>query len=101
MPCGLRFEKLLWSKGVSLVAGIDEAAPKQLFQQGIDARPRKNDARVVPAQLEGDALQRMRRTFHDLLAGRNRARKHDLVQGLVHASRLRESAGRRSMLHLT
>ena len=25
MPCGLRFEKLLWSKGVSLVAGIDEA----------------------------------------------------------------------------
>jgi ribonuclease HII len=25
MPCGLRFEKLLWSKGVSLVAGVDEA----------------------------------------------------------------------------
>jgi ribonuclease HII len=25
MSCGLRFEKLLWSKGVSLVAGIDEA----------------------------------------------------------------------------
>jgi ribonuclease HII len=25
MPCGLRFEKHLWSKGVSLIAGIDEA----------------------------------------------------------------------------
>src|ERR1700739_1227038 len=25
MPCGLRYEKHLWSKGVTLIAGIDEA----------------------------------------------------------------------------
>jgi ribonuclease HII len=44
MPCGLRFEKLLWSKGVPLVAGIDEAG------RGPLAGPVVAAAAVLPAE---------------------------------------------------
>jgi ribonuclease HII len=44
MPCGLRFEKHLWSSGVPLVAGIDEAG------RGPLAGPVVAAAAVLPAE---------------------------------------------------
>jgi len=43
MPCNLRFEKLLWAKGIPLVAGIDEAG------RGPLAGPVVAAAVIVPA----------------------------------------------------
>jgi ribonuclease HII len=43
MPCNLRFEKLLWAKGIPLVAGIDEAG------RGPLAGPVVAAAVIIPA----------------------------------------------------
>jgi ribonuclease HII len=50
MACGLRFEKHLWSKGVSLIAGIDEAGRGPLAGPVIAA------AVVLPAEFSLSGL---------------------------------------------
>jgi ribonuclease HII len=50
MPCGLRFEKHLWSTGIPLVAGIDEAG------RGPLAGPVVAAAAVLPAEFKLNGL---------------------------------------------
>jgi ribonuclease HII len=59
MPCGLRFEKLLWSKGVSLVAGIDEAG------RGPLAGPVVAAVAVLPARFSMAALNDSKQLAED------------------------------------
>src|SRR6185312_12668433 len=58
---------------------VDETAPEQLLQQGLDVGSREDDTRIVATQLECHALERLGRAAHDLLSGGDRAREHDLV----------------------
>jgi ribonuclease HII len=68
MPCGLRFEKHLWSIGVPLVAGIDEAG------RGPLAGPVVAAAAVLPAEFSMAGLtdskqlsERVREQFFEAL----------------------------------
>jgi ribonuclease HII len=66
MACGLRFEKLLWSKGVSLVAGIDEAGRGPLAGPVVAAvavLPAKfslaglNDSKLLPEEFREELFE--------------------------------------------
>ena len=68
MPCGLRFEKHLWSTGIPIVAGIDEAG------RGPLAGPVVAAAAVLPAEFSLAGLndskqlaERVREQFFDAL----------------------------------
>ncbi len=70
MPCGLGFEKLLWSKGTKFVAGVDEAG------RGPLAGPVVAAAAILPADFSLPGLndskqlpEKLRNTFFEALTG--------------------------------
>ena len=75
MPCGLRFEKHLWSTGIPIVAGIDEAG------RGPLAGPVVAAAAVLPAEFSLAGLndskqlaETVREQFFDALTAPRKAR---------------------------
>jgi hypothetical protein len=60
-------------QGRAGLAGVDETAPEELLEQGLDFCSGQHDAGIVAAELEGDALQGSRSALHHFLARGHRA----------------------------
>ena len=70
-------------EGSAGLAGVDEGAPEQALGDGLGVGVGQDDAGVVAAEFEGEALDGVRGGLDDRLAGGGGAGEHDLADGGV------------------
>ncbi len=71
-------------EGGAGLAGVDEGAPEQVLGDGLGIGVGQDDAGVVAAQFQGEALDGVRGGFDDGLAGGGGAGEHDFAdRGVV------------------
>ncbi len=70
-------------EGRAGLAGVDEGAPEQVLGDGLGVGVGQDDAGVVAAQFQGQALDGVGGGLDDGLAGGGGAGEHDLADGRV------------------